>query len=69
MSQAIYMVTRIADRKLKYRLVDTLQITVNDNTFGINHAIDFHYFDLELEGWKWFLAYIGFFEFGWVVEY
>ncbi len=61
MSQSVNMIAWIPDWKLKYWLVDSFQITINYNTFIVDHTVDFHDFYFEFKSGKSLVTNVGFF--------
>lgn len=51
MSQGVNVISRVSDAELKYRLIDSFQISIYNDSFIIDHAVNLHNFDLELECW------------------
>lgn len=56
MSKRVNMVSVVPNRELKYGLVDSFQVTIDDDSLTIDHAIDFHDFNLEFKNGKRLVA-------------
>ncbi len=61
MSKSVNMTARISNWKLVYGLIDSFQISIDDNSFVVDHTVNFHDFDLEFESRKGLVSNIGFF--------
>lgn len=69
MSQGVNVISWVPDAELKYRLIDSFQISVYNDSFIIDHAVNLHNFDLKLEGWERLVRDVGLFQSCRVVEY
>jgi hypothetical protein len=64
----LHVISGIADRELKYRLVYSFEIPIHNFSLGIHHTVDFHDLDIELESGQKLLSNIGLLQLGRIVE-